>query len=94
MIDAKSALLMVKLAGAGGLVLPATSVAVTLMVCTPLGKGLEVQLQLPSALLVVAQSRLPPPSFTVIVLVGCAVPLIVGLLLVEVLRAVGPVMMG
>ena len=71
----------VKFLGADtGLVLPAGSVATAVTVCKPsLSGAAGEQLQLPNALAVVVQSG-RPPSLTVTVLFGSAVPPIIGVL--------------
>jgi len=78
----------------GGLVLPAGSVAVVASVCAPLGRaGLTAQLHAPLLLAVAMQSG-TPFSLTLTVLLGSAVPLTVGLLLLIVLPAAGVVRVG
>ena len=71
----------VKLLGVDtGLVLPAGSVAAAVTVCKPsLNGAAGVQLQLPSAFAVVVQSG-TPPSLTVTLLFGSAVPPMMGVL--------------
>lgn len=79
---------------ATGLVFPAGSVAVTFSVCGPSASGVPgVQLQFPSAS-AVAVHTVTPPSTTLIVLLGSALPLIVGRLLVVVTPAVGAMIVG
>ena len=68
-----------KLRVAAGPALPAGSVAFTNTVCGPSPKAGVVQLQLPLASATAVQ-RVIPPSFTVTVALGSAVPVIVGVL--------------
>jgi hypothetical protein len=78
----------------GGLVLPAGSVAVTANACGPSLKGVvgvQLQLPLPSA---VAVQMGTPPSLTVTVLPGSAVPFMVGVLSLVVLPVVGEITVG
>ena len=76
---AGAALSTLKLRVAAGPVLPAGSVAVASTVCRPSAKVGVVQDQLPLALVTAVQS-VTPPSFTVTVLPGSAVPVMVGVL--------------
>ncbi len=78
----------------GGLVLPAGSVAVTASACGPSLSGVVgVQLQLPLPSATAVQTGLPP-SVTLTVLPGSAVPLSVGVLSPVVLPAVGEITVG
>jgi hypothetical protein len=84
----------VKLRAAGGLVLPAGSVAVTNAVLGPSLKGVvgvQVQLPLPSA---VAVQTGVPPTVTVMALLGSAVPLKVGVLSLVCRLSVGVTTVG
>lgn len=85
---------IVNFSGAVGLVLPATSLAVTASVWGPLAIGrLGVQDQLPLASAIVVQIG-TPLSATVIVDNGSAVPLITGRLLFVLVPLIGPVTVG
>ena len=93
-VIAGAVLLTVKLTAVeAGLVLPAGSVAVAVMLCGPLVNGLLMQLHTPLPFAIAVQS-VTPPSFTVTVAPGSALPLIVGVLLLDVLPAVGALMLG
>lgn len=84
----------VKTFGVNGLVLPAASVAAAVIVCGPLAMARDgVQLQVPPALTTAVHS-VAPPSFTVTVERGSAVPLITGLLLLTLVPLIGDVNTG
>ena len=94
LVIAGAVLSTVKARVAAGLVLPAGSVAVTLTAVGPFGNADETQLHAPDGDAVVEHKTLPLGSLTVTVLLGSAVPAMVGVVLPVVLPGAGAVMAG
>lgn len=84
----------VKARVAGGLALPAASVATTLTEFGPFGSAVLSQVHRPLALTVVVHNSVPPASLTVMVLPGSALPLTVGVLSPVVVPVMGAVTTG